>query len=75
VGRVTFLDGHVGSVVLVGPRNNPKGAVAVLPADNSGSVKTLPLPEVVDGLHPATLVEVLAVQERAFGNSGLPPLS
>lgn len=75
MGRVTFLDGRVGSVVLVGPRSNPKGAVAVLPGDNAGAVKTFPLPEVVDCLHPATLVEVLAVQERAFGNTSLPPLS
>jgi hypothetical protein len=64
----------VGSVVLVGARTNPNGAVVVLSADNAGSVKTLPLPEVVDALDPATLVEVLAVQERGFGNSGLPPL-
>lgn len=70
-----FLDGRVGSVVLVGPRTNPKGAVVVLPSDNAGPVKTIPLPEVVDALHPATLVEVIAVQERAFGNSGLQPLS
>ena len=75
MGRVTFLDGRAGSVVLVGPRTNPMGAVVVLSADNSGSIKTVPLPELVDALHPATLVEVLAVQERAFGNSGLQPMS
>ncbi|MCX5769250.1 MAG: hypothetical protein NTZ09_03090 [Candidatus Hydrogenedentes bacterium] len=74
MGRVTFLDGRVGSVVLVGPRSNPKGAMAVLPGDSAGAVKTLPLPQVMDSLQPATLVEVLAVQERAFGNSGLQPL-
>jgi hypothetical protein len=75
VGRVTFLDGRAGSVVLVGARTNPKGAVVVLSADNAESVETIPLQEVVDALHPATLVEVLAVQERAFGDSGLQPLS
>jgi hypothetical protein len=75
VGRIAFLDGRVGSVVLVGPRTNPKGAIVVLSTDNSGSVETLPLADAMDGLHPAMIVEVLAAQERAFGNSGLEPLS
>ncbi len=68
-------DGRVGSVVLVGPRANSKGAIMVLPSDDSGSMKTLPFADVVDALPPATVVEVLAAQERAFGNSGLRPLS
>lgn len=75
MGRVEFEGGRVGSVVLVGPRANPKGAVVVLPSDNGGSVKTVPLSEVEAGLHPAALVEILAVQERAFGSSGLQPFS
>ena len=72
---MSLLDGRVGNVVLVGPRSNPKGAVVVLPGGNSGSMETLPFADVTDGLHPATIVEVLAAQERAFGTSRLQPLS
>lgn len=75
MGRVLFQDGRAGSVVLVGSRKNPKGAVVVMPADNGGAVRTLPLPEALDALHPATVVDVLATQERVFGKSGLQPLT
>jgi len=69
-----FADGRAGSVVLVGSRNNAKGAVVIMPADNGGAVKTIPLAEALDAFHPATVVDIVAMQERAFGNSGLQPV-
>lgn len=71
VGRVSYQDGRPGNVVLVGPRANPKGATLVLPPEGGGQLKTLPLREGVSLLHPATVVEIICMQERVFGESGL----
>jgi len=70
---VSFLDGARGNVVLAGGRSNPKGAILVLPGDRAGKVKTVAF---ADGLHllsSAAIVDVLCMQERAFGDSGLTP--
>lgn len=75
MGGIEFLDGRVGSVVLVGPRNNPKAAVVVVAGEKSGPVTTMPLPDALEMLHPSVLIDILASQERAFGTSGLHPLS
>jgi hypothetical protein len=71
VGAVLLTDGREGNFVLVGPRQNPKGAVVVLPGNASGEVQTIPLGAALPLLHPGNVFEILCVQERAFGKSGL----
>lgn len=70
---VSFLDGARGNVVLAGGRNNPKGAVFLLPAGSAGKVKTVPFADAFHLLSSAAIVDVLCIQERAFGDSGLTP--
>ena len=71
VSSVELSGGQRGKVVLVGPRENPKGAVVVL-AGAGGTVETRPVEAHFDRLSPAVVAEVLCMQERAFGASGLP---
>lgn len=58
--------------MLVGARQNPKGAVLVLPGEAGGPVQAVPLPMALAMLHPADAVAIFCVQERAFGKSDLP---
>lgn len=59
-------------MVVVASRQNPKGAVLVMPK-GSGEMLTVPLSAALVLLKPATVVDVLCLQERAFGASGLTP--
>lgn len=70
---MSLVDGRRANVVLVGSRQNVKGAVLVAP-EEGGTVQTMPLASGVHLLHPAHLLEVLCMQERAFGANGVPPL-
>lgn len=72
VGTVTFMDGRRGNVVLVGPRENPKGAVAVVPGGEGEPPATHLLTDALNLLHPQQLTEVVCMQERAFGGFRLP---
>jgi len=72
VGVVALLDGRRGNVVLAGSRGNSKGAILVLP-DSGGEVTSVPLAEGLDLLAAPTVVDILCMQERAFGDSGLEP--
>jgi hypothetical protein len=69
---LTLTDNRQGNIVLVGARQNPKGAVLVLPGDAGGPVQTVPLLMALTLVHSANAVEILCMQERAFGSSGLP---
>ena len=69
---MTLIDGRPASVVLAGPRHNPKAAALVLPEAGS-QVRTAPLHEKLELLLPDALISILCMQERAFGASGLPP--
>lgn len=66
-------DGRTGSVVLVGARDNAKGAVLVFPGKGSDGVEKVPLSNGLEMLHPQQVTEILCMQERAFGKSGLTP--
>lgn len=72
VAQLLLRDGRHGSVVLVAPRSNAKGATLLLPGDGSGKPDMLPLQQGRDLLRPEDLVQILAMQERLFGSSGLP---
>ena len=75
VGPVTLNDGTRGRIVLIGPRNVPGGAMAVLQDKDGGPVKSLPLTAILERLAPADVVANLCAQERQFGESGLPALN
>ncbi|MCC6696452.1 MAG: hypothetical protein IT365_12545 [Candidatus Hydrogenedentes bacterium] len=74
VSGIELSDGRTGKVVLIGGRDNPKGAMLVLPSEGEESAKAFPIAEVAGVFHPSQLVEVLCAQERAFGGSGLNPI-
>jgi hypothetical protein len=66
-----LADGRHANVVLVGARDNPKGAVLVLPGETVGQVQTEPLQSAWVRLRPDHALGVLCMQERAFGKNGL----
>jgi len=72
VGELTALDGRRGSVVLVGGPKNPKGAVVVLAGPEGTQAQPALLSSVVSLLHPRYVIDILCMQERGFGNAGLP---
>lgn len=72
VAQLLLRDGRHGSVVLVAPRSNAKGATLFLPGSDAGKPEILPLLQGIDLLRPEDLVQILAMQERVFGDSGLP---
>ena len=63
---------EVGTVVLVASRKREKGAVLLLPGESPGAPQKLPLLESIERLHPTDAVDVLCMQERCFGDRGLP---
>lgn len=72
VGTLSLLDGRLGNVVLIGARDNPKGATLVLAGKEGGAVQAIALGQGLGLLHPATVVDILCMQERLFGGVGLP---
>ena len=73
VGAVTLTDGRNGSAVIVGARSNPKGAVIVAKAAESGDPETVPLSQCLEALKPTDAIDILCMQERLHGDSGLAP--
>ena len=71
VGAFSLADGREGKVVLVAGRDNPRGAMVVSSGGGGEAVEPIPLSECLESMEPASLIEVLCMQERAFGNSGL----
>lgn len=65
-----LVDGCAARAVLMGPRTNPKGAVVVA-AQGPDEIKTFPLSALLDRIPPQDLVEILCMQERVFGSTGL----
>jgi hypothetical protein len=74
VSAILLRDGREGRAVLVGSRDNPKGAMLVLPGEGSGDAQAIEFSDAVHLLLPRDVVELLCAQERAFGASGLSPL-
>ena len=73
MGVVSLVDGGWGNVVLVGSRQNPKGAVLILPEEGGKQTSTMPLREGLTLLHTSSVIDILCMQERTFGTSNLPP--
>lgn len=72
MGTLQLSDGRAANVVLVGSRQNAKGAVLLVPGIQ-GQVETFPLSSGLDVLHPQHVIDILLLQERAFGLTGLVP--
>jgi hypothetical protein len=64
-------DGRAAKGVVVAGRDNPRGMVVLVPAAD-GAPETLLLDQAMVRLAPGDLIELLLMQERAFGASGLP---
>ena len=70
MGAVPFTNGQEGSVVLVGPRENPKGATVVF-RGGEDKLESVPFLEALELLHPEAVIDAVCMQERVFGNRGL----
>jgi hypothetical protein len=71
VGVITLPDGRAGRVVLVGPRDHPKGAMLVV-STGAASSDVVPLSTALPLLSAQQIIEIVCMQERAFGTTGLP---
>jgi hypothetical protein len=71
VGALRLTDGRTASAVLVGPRQNANGAVLVI-SGKAGPPETVPLANCLGVLEPDQVLEILCMQERIFGDRGLP---
>lgn len=69
VGVLSLLDGQAANIVLVGTRDNPKGAMLVLAAAAGGKMQAMPLAQGLARLHPEAVIDALCMQERAYGSS------
>lgn len=72
LAALTVADGQKATVVLVGPREKPNGAMLVFQGDGSEFL-SVPLNDRVDELSPRQLIEIACMQERTFGSKGLEP--
>jgi len=72
VGSLSLTDGAKGKAVLVAGRDNPKGAMVVV-SEGGQAADPVPFQNCLDRLLPEDVAALLAVQERAFGGSGLEP--
>ncbi len=70
IGSLRFLDGRPAKIVLVGPREHPKGAVLIC-ADPNGGIHKILLSQYLEQLTPGQAIEILCMQERAYGSNGL----
>jgi len=72
VGSLSLANGGKGSVILVGPGSNPKGATLVIPGDDPKKPRMALLPAGSEQLSPGQFLEILCIQERGFGGRGFP---
>jgi len=65
--RVSLATGGHATVVIVGPRHSEKGAALLLPQPGD-QPKTVLFPAALEYLDAATIIGVLAAQEREHGS-------
>jgi len=66
-----LLDGRRATAVIVADRQNPRGLVLLI-HEGGATLTPTPFDEVGDLLAVGHWIEMLAMQERAFGTRGLP---
>lgn len=57
--------------MLVAPRDNPKGATFIIPGETPGTSDMKPFMEILNALPPQAIIEIMAMQERRFGDGTL----
>ena len=62
IAPVTLVDGRTGNAVIVGPRENPKGAVLLVPSEATGEPESIPLQYGVELLRPENVIDILGIQ-------------
>lgn len=72
VGSLALKQGGKGSIIVVGPANNPNGATLVTPGDDPKKPHTSLLPSGCAFLTPGQYLEILCMQERGFGSHSFP---
>ena len=73
VGALRLTDDRAAKVVVVGSRETPKGVLIVCAApEDAQHFETLSFTETASLIHPGNVVEIMCLQERIYGNSGLP---
>ncbi|MBX3176669.1 MAG: hypothetical protein KF886_04870 [Candidatus Hydrogenedentes bacterium] len=72
VGSLTLRNASKGSVVLVGPASNPRGATLVIPGEDPKKPQMALLPAGCDQITPGQYLEILCMQEREHGERGFP---
>tara|TARA_R110001592_G_scaffold221090_1_gene475715 strand:- start:269 stop:538 length:270 start_codon:yes stop_codon:yes gene_type:complete len=72
VGGLTLSTGGKGNVVVVGPSSNPKGATLIIPGDDPQKPSTALLPAGSEHLAAGDYLDILCMQERAFGDRNFP---
>lgn len=70
VGALRFTDGRSARLVLVGPRDHPKGAMLVV-ATTPEAADVIPFSDALTFLYAQQIIESLCMQERVFGDSGV----
>ncbi len=73
VGPLQPTNGQRATAVLVGGRDNPRGAAIVMSTGTDAKPTPNPLMDHLDLVPQTALIEILCHQERAFGASGLTP--
>lgn len=73
VGAIESVEGLDGSAVIVGGRENPRGAVLVLPPSEGAEAESILLADSMGHLRPDQVVDIVCMQERLHGESGLNP--
>ncbi len=72
IGELRLADGGKGKALVMGPRSRPKGAQILQPkAGAAGEFDAAPLHDVLALLEPGAVIDVLCMQERVFGDTGL----
>ncbi len=75
MGSLALKQGGRGSIIVVGPANNPNGATLVTPGDDPKKPHTSLLPAGCAFLTPGQYLEILCMQERGFGSHSFPALA
>ncbi|MCH7908948.1 MAG: hypothetical protein IIB38_04960 [Candidatus Hydrogenedentes bacterium] len=71
VGALSLADGCTGNAVVVGGRDNPRGAVIVFAKEGSDKPESVSLAEASVLIGPQDIIDILAIQERLHGTRGL----
>lgn len=73
VGAVKTSGKRTSRIVLVAGRDNPMGAMLAVVPNGQSRPEVVPLAEALELLGPQDVIEILCMQERVYGDSGLEP--